>query len=217
MVFRPHDGNDSRQCHQHGRFLFRGLRETDTSLFPRGRAAGGWLGGGQRGHLGLQRRNGHGVLCGGHGGLGHHLRGLATAAFVPFAYTYITNIDNTITITGCTGAGGDVTIPDTIDGLSVTGIGAGAFQHNSSLTNITIPASVISLGSLAFSDCTNLTEIHFLGNAPTADLTVFSGDNHAIVYYPPGIPPAGVRPLTVCWRGSRTRRPRPGISSYDHH
>jgi hypothetical protein len=115
--------------------------------------------------------------------------GWPTAAFVPFvpfAYTYITNIDNTISITGCTGIGGNVTIPDTIDGLSVTGIGAGAFQHNSSLTNITIPASVISLGSLAFSDCTNLTEIHFPGNAPTADLTVFSGDNHAIVYYPPG-------------------------------
>ena len=113
--------------------------------------------------------------------------GWLTVAFVPFAYTYITNIDNTITITGCTGIGGDdVTIPDTINGLTVASIGAGAFQHNSSLTNITIPASIISLGSLAFSDCTNLTEIHFLGNAPTADLTVFSGDNHAIVYYPLG-------------------------------
>jgi hypothetical protein len=113
--------------------------------------------------------------------------GWFTAAFVPFAYIYITNIDNTITITGCTGISGDnITIPDTINGLTVASIGAGAFQHNSSLTNITIPASVISLGSLAFSDCTNLTEIHFLGNAPTADLTVFSGDNHAIVYYPPG-------------------------------
>ena len=113
--------------------------------------------------------------------------GWLTAAFVPFAYTYITNIDNTISITGCTGIGGDnITIPDTINGLTVASIGAGAFQHNSSLTNITIPASVISLGSLAFSDCTNLTEIHFLGNAPAADLTVFSGDNHAIVYYPLG-------------------------------
>jgi hypothetical protein len=112
--------------------------------------------------------------------------GWFTAAFVPFAYIYITNIDNTITITGCTGAGGDITIPDRINGLTVASIGAGAFQHNSSLTNITIPASVISLGSLAFSDCTNLTEIYFLGNAPTADLTVFSGDNHAIVYYPQG-------------------------------
>ncbi len=111
--------------------------------------------------------------------------GWLTTAFVPFAYTYITNIDNTITITGCTGAGGEITIPDTINGLTVASIGAGAFQHNSSLTNITIPATIISLGSLAFSDCTNLTEIHFLGNAPIADLTVFSGDNHAIVYYPP--------------------------------
>ena len=113
--------------------------------------------------------------------------GWFTAAFVPFAYIYITNIDNTISITGCTGISGDnITIPDTINGLTVAGIGAGAFQHNSSMTNITIPASVISLGSLAFSDCTNLTGIYFLGNAPAADLTVFSGDNHAIVYYPQG-------------------------------
>ena len=48
MVFRPDDGNDSRQCRQHGRFLLRRLREPDTSEFPRGRAAGGWLGGGQQ-------------------------------------------------------------------------------------------------------------------------------------------------------------------------
>jgi hypothetical protein len=66
---------------------------------------------------------------------------------VTLTYTYITNSDNTITITGCTGAGGDVTIPDTIDGLTVTSIANGAFQHNGSLTNITIPASIISLGS----------------------------------------------------------------------
>ena len=105
---------------------------------------------------------------------------------VTFAYTYITNSDNTITITRCTGAVGDVTIPDTINGLTVASIANGAFQYNGSLTNITIPASVISLGSSAFSDCTNLTGIYFLGNAPGADLTVFAGDYHAIVYYPPG-------------------------------
>ena len=111
--------------------------------------------------------------------------GWPAVAFVPFAYIYITNTDNTITITGCTGAGGDVSIPDTINGLTVTGIGAGAFQHNRSLTSVTIPAGITNLGSLAFSDCTSLTAIYFLGNAPTADLTVFAGDNHAIVYYLP--------------------------------
>ena len=44
-------------------------------------------------------------------------------------YTYTTNDDNTITITGYTGSGGDVTIPDTIDGFSVTSIGDDTFYH----------------------------------------------------------------------------------------
>ena len=35
-------------------------------------------------------------------------------------YTYSINEDNTITITGYTGSGGDVTIPNKIDGLRVT-------------------------------------------------------------------------------------------------
>jgi hypothetical protein len=105
---------------------------------------------------------------------------------VPLTYTYITNSDNTITITGCTGGGGDVTIWDIINGLTVTGIANGAFQHNSSLTSITIPAGITNLGSAAFADCTNLTGIYFLGNAPSPDVTVFAGDNRATIYYPPG-------------------------------
>ena len=120
-----------------------------------------------------------------------HFAGLTAVLWNPPAppvappYTYITNSDNTITITGCTG-GGDVTIPDTINGLSVTSIGNGAFQNNSSLTSITIPAGVTNLGGSAFSGCTNLTGIYFLGDAPGADLTVFAGDNRATIYYLPG-------------------------------
>jgi hypothetical protein len=44
-------------------------------------------------------------------------------------YTYTTN-NNTITITGYTGPGGAVTIPDMISGLPVTCIGVSAFQYN---------------------------------------------------------------------------------------
>jgi hypothetical protein len=73
-----------------------------------------------------------------------------------------------ITITGYTGAGGDVTIPETIEGLPVTSIGGAAFAGCTSLTSVTIPDSVTSIeGSWvtgydpagAFRDCTSLRSI----------------------------------------------------------
>ena len=51
---------------------------------------------------------------------------LALPAAVQAQFTY-TNNNGAITITGYTGPGGDVTIPDTISGLPVTSIGDYAF------------------------------------------------------------------------------------------
>jgi hypothetical protein len=65
----------------------------------------------------------------------------------------------------------------------VLGIGANAFASCISLTNIMIPASVTNIGAYAFQNCTNLTNAYFLGNAPAASGTVFSGDSGATVYY----------------------------------
>ncbi len=119
-------------------------------------------------------------------------------------FNYITNND-TITITGYTGSGGDVTIPDTINGLpvtsigdgafnydfylasvtipnSVTNIGSGAFYECLSLKNVTVPNSVIGIGSNAFYDCLSLRRVYFSGNAPAADSSVFSLD-YTTAYY----------------------------------
>jgi hypothetical protein len=74
-------------------------------------------------------------------------------------YTYTTN-NGAITITGYTGSGGAVDIPSVIDGLPVTRIERGAFDGNragDSLTRITVPDSVISIGTSAFFVCRNLT------------------------------------------------------------
>jgi len=60
------------------------------------------------------------------------------------------------------------------------------FQGCRSLANITIPSSVNSLGSWAFSGCADLQGAYFEGNAPSSGSSLFSGDTNATVYYMPG-------------------------------
>jgi hypothetical protein len=82
---------------------------------------------------------------------------LAASAHAQF--TYVTN-NGAITITGYTGSGGNVAIPDTINGLPVTSIGDWAFSSGGvRLTNVTIPDSVTSIGEDAFIGCLNLTNV----------------------------------------------------------
>lgn len=94
---------------------------------------------------------------------------LPTGELVPGVvhdYNYTTT-NGAITITGYTGAGGDVTIPSTINNLPVTTIGAGAFRFCSSLTNVTIPSSVINIGEQAFAYCNGLTNF-VIGSSVTS-------------------------------------------------
>jgi hypothetical protein len=79
------------------------------------------------------------------------------------------------TITGYTGPGGAITIPPTLGGCPVTGIGPAAFSGKATLTGVTIGESVISVGNSAFQSCSALTSASFLGNAPTMGTTVFTG------------------------------------------
>ena len=89
-------------------------------------------------------------------------------------YNYTTN-DETITITQCTGSDAAVSIPDTINGLTVTRLGVGAFGSCVSLTKINIPNSVTSIGDDAFSDCVQLASITIPDSVTNIGEYAFSG------------------------------------------
>jgi hypothetical protein len=75
-----------------------------------------------------------------------------TTATLPTEFNYWIN-NGAVTITGYTGPGGNVIIPYTINGLPVTGIGDYAFAGCNSLTSVTIPDGVTSIGFRAFNGC----------------------------------------------------------------
>ncbi|GEM_PF-3524967 len=97
-------------------------------------------------------------------------------------FTYTTQ-NGEVTIVRYNGMGGNVTIPDTIDGLPVTSIGDHAFTGCKSVTQLTVPSSVSSIGAGAFAFCPALgktvipAETTVFGNS-----FVFEQSPNAVIY-----------------------------------
>ena len=114
------------------------------------------------------------------------LLALALPSGLQAQFNYTTN-HGTLTIVQYTGPGGDVVIPDTINGLKVTSVGSQAFfQANTmtsltfgtnmtsillnavfqcpALTTVSIPQSVTNIGDGPFVDCKGLTTISLTGS-----------------------------------------------------
>lgn len=81
----------------------------------------------------------------------------------------------TVTITKYTGTESTVILPSTINSWPVTKIGEDAFQDNTTITSVTIPANVTEIGSNAFAGCTNLTSVNYIGG-DWSKLTIQSGN-----------------------------------------
>lgn len=78
---------------------------------------------------------------------------------------------NQARITGYIGLTTDVVIPDTLDGYSVTAIGANAFEGKG-LTSVSIPSSVTFIGNSAFRS-NNLTSLIVPGSVNTVEANAF--------------------------------------------
>jgi hypothetical protein len=127
---------------------------------------------------------------------------LTLPAVVEAQFTFTTN-KGTITITGYTGPGGTVIIPEAMNGLPVTTIGPeafyqcwqmisvtipdsvtnisdGAFEYCKSLYSVTIPNSVTSIGGDAFAACLGLISLTIGTNVNTIGIAAFEDCSNLI-------------------------------------
>ncbi len=76
-------------------------------------------------------------------------------------FKYKLNADGTATVTGMSVKSDTAYIPETIDGHTVTAIADFAFR-GLSVTDVTVPSNVTSIGKYAFADCSKLEHAAFL-------------------------------------------------------
>ena len=97
-----------------------------------------------------------------------------TAQFILVKNDFLDPPPKTVTITKYTGTESTVILPSTIGSWPVTKIGEDALKDNTTITSVTIPASVTEIGSNAFAGCTNLTSVNYEGD--WSNLTIQSGN-----------------------------------------
>lgn len=101
-------------------------------------------------------------------------------------YSYTLDGDNA-TITKYNGSETAVTIPDKLDGHTVTTLGSGTFATKDMITSITIPATVDTINSSCFYGCTVLKQVSLAeGNTAftVTDGVLFSANGEDLIVYP---------------------------------
>ena len=88
-------------------------------------------------------------------------------------YSYAVNEDNTLIITAYNGEEKFVTIPETIDEMTVVAIGDNAFANNTNILEVTIPEGVTEIDESAFADCPQLRNVLVPESVVTISETAF--------------------------------------------
>lgn len=93
----------------------------------------------------------------------------------------VTAKSGTVRITGYTGDGGKITLPQSVEiqgeTVTVTGIQASrdVFQENKKITKVTIPDGYTTIDGDSFKGCTSLTEINIPGSVTSVSYNAFEG------------------------------------------
>ena len=88
-------------------------------------------------------------------------------------YRYTVENDE-VTITKYIGNDAEVSIPESINGMPVTAIGTSAFLNRDKMRSVTVPDSVVRLGSLAFAKCYALEQVTLGRGVREIDFSPFS-------------------------------------------
>ncbi|MEI6578074.1 MAG: leucine-rich repeat domain-containing protein [Eubacteriales bacterium] len=88
-------------------------------------------------------------------------------------YFYDFSGTDTVMITGYSGAGGDIVIPDKLDGYTVDEITDGAFSNCTALISVVIPDSVTVIGFNSFAQCSGLTSFTISDSVTVIETAAF--------------------------------------------
>ena len=113
-------------------------------------------------------------------------------------FSYAT-MHGSVSISRYNGPGGNVVIPDTIEGLPVTDVGPSAFEGCGSLVGITFPDSVTCIRKAAFRWCTGLASLTLPGGLISIDTNAFDSCTRlASITLNPGIMSIRSRAFSSC-------------------
>ena len=136
-------------------------------------------------------------------------RNAAQPLFSPEADFIYEIADGTATITQYVGAGGVVSVPDTLGGYPVYAIGPSAFYKQSGLTGLILPEGVARIGVSAFYGCGDLTSVALPGSLTAINISAFYGCiSLESVVIPEGVASIGVNAFSQCLRLSSVTMPR---------
>ncbi len=90
-------------------------------------------------------------------------------------FTFSIPYGNYATLTGYTGEGGEIAIPEYVDGVPVAGVSSSAFSAvKEKITDVTVPGTMERISS-AFKGCVNLTNVTLMNGLTAIGADAFNG------------------------------------------